>query len=209
MLRRVSTWQYCRLSLVWWKNKINLTKRPSPASVHLMTDRVSLFVNQRLSDLPIRVSYKHFKTICEQTCDNSPTDSSSSFLKSWSSKQRLETLYSCSVFSFANSKHLSMPFFAWSSMSWVCPILAICSCYLRISLNNCFIRFALTLSTSQIHVSRNEKRFVKIHIFHPFLPHGSHILLLSCHFDVIHTYHQEFFLVDKRTCLGSFFPSKS
>ena len=37
-------------------------------------------------------------SICEHTFDNSPTDSSSSFLNWWSPKQRLETLYNWSAF---------------------------------------------------------------------------------------------------------------
>ena len=49
---------------------------------------------------PIRAKYKHFKTIGEHTFHNSPTDSSSSFLKWWSSKQgpeiRITALSLCS-----------------------------------------------------------------------------------------------------------------
>ena len=41
--------------------------------VHLVTDRARLFTDQRMSGLPIRT--------CEHTWDNSPTVSSSSFLK--------------------------------------------------------------------------------------------------------------------------------
>ena len=61
--------------------------------------------------------YKHFKTICEHTFDNSPTDWSSSFLKWWSCKQGLETLYTCSDFLFAKSQNLSTHFGACPSMS--------------------------------------------------------------------------------------------
>ena len=38
------------------------------------------FVDHRMSGLPIRAKYKHFNSIWDQTCDNSPTDSSSSCL---------------------------------------------------------------------------------------------------------------------------------
>ena len=48
-----------------------------------MTARASLITDQRMSGLPILVKYKHLKTICEQTLHNSPTVSSSSFLKFW------------------------------------------------------------------------------------------------------------------------------
>ena len=44
---------------------------------------------------------------------------------------------------------------------------------------------------SQIHVVKKCCRFVKINVFHQFLPHGSHFLLLSSHLDVIHVYRQE------------------
>ena len=46
-------------------------KRSSHALVHLVTDRAGLFTDQRKSGLPIRASYKHFKTVCEHTCDGS------------------------------------------------------------------------------------------------------------------------------------------
>ena len=46
-----------------------------------MTAGASLLTDQRMSNLPIRAKYKHVKTICEHTFDNSPTDPSSSFLK--------------------------------------------------------------------------------------------------------------------------------
>ena len=42
--------------------------------------------------------------------DNSPTDSSSSFLNWWTSKQGLETVKNCSTFLFASSQYLSTHF---------------------------------------------------------------------------------------------------
>ena len=42
---------------------------------------------------PIRAKYKHFRTIWEHTCDNSPTDFISSSLKWWSSMHGVDTLY--------------------------------------------------------------------------------------------------------------------
>ena len=48
-------------------------------------DRASLFTDHRISGRPIRAKYKHFRTIWEHTCDNSPTDFISSSLKWWSS----------------------------------------------------------------------------------------------------------------------------
>ena len=37
-------------------------------------NRASLFTDHGISGLPIRAKYKHFRTILEHTCDNSPTD---------------------------------------------------------------------------------------------------------------------------------------
>ena len=94
--------------------EINLADRLSQAPVNLVTERASLFTDQRMSGLPIHAKHKHFKTICEHTLDNSPTDSSSSFLKWRSSKQGLETVFNWSVFLFASSQSLSTHF-------WACP----------------------------------------------------------------------------------------
>ena len=47
---------------------------------HFVSALASLLTDHRMSGLPIRARYKHFKTICEHTCDQSPTESSSSCL---------------------------------------------------------------------------------------------------------------------------------
>ena len=62
------------------------------------TDLTSFFTDHQISGRPIRAKYKHFETMCGQTSDNSPTDSSSSCLKWLSSKQGCETLQSCFPF---------------------------------------------------------------------------------------------------------------
>ena len=41
---------------------------------HFVTARASLFTDHKISSLPISAKYEHFRTICEQTADNSPTD---------------------------------------------------------------------------------------------------------------------------------------
>ena len=105
------TWQYCRWSFVWWMWEIRRAKRLAKAHVHFVADRARLFTDQRMSDLPIREKYTHFKTIWEHTLESSPTGSSSSFLKRWSSKWGLETLYDCSVLLFASSQYFSNAFF--------------------------------------------------------------------------------------------------
>ena len=61
-------------------------------------------------------------------------------------------------------------------------------------LNNNFVRFTITLSASPKKKKNGIKKwslFVKINIFHQFLPHGSHILLLSRHGDVTHVHWPE------------------
>ena len=86
------TWQCCPCSHVWWKNEINRFRRLSQALVHFVMDRASLFTDHRISGRPIRAKYKHFRTILEHPCDNSPTDFVSSFLKWWSSMHGVATL---------------------------------------------------------------------------------------------------------------------
>ena len=86
------TWQYCLYSHVWWIYEINRFRRLSQALVHFVIDRASLFTDHRISGRPIRAKYKHFRTIWEHTCDNSPTDFNSSSLKWWSSMHGVDTL---------------------------------------------------------------------------------------------------------------------
>ena len=62
-------------------SEISLASRRSHALVHFVTDQASLLTDHGMSGLPIRAKYKHFKTICEHTLDNSQIDSSSSFLE--------------------------------------------------------------------------------------------------------------------------------
>ena len=64
----------------------------SQAFVHFVIDRASVFTDHRISGLPIRAKYKHFRTIREHTFDNSPIDFISSLLKWWSSMQGVDTL---------------------------------------------------------------------------------------------------------------------
>ena len=60
---------------------IKRAERLPQTPVLFVTARAVLFTDQKLTSLSIRAKYKHFKTICEHTVDNSPSDSSSSFLK--------------------------------------------------------------------------------------------------------------------------------
>ena len=80
--------------------------------VHFVTDLANLLTDHRMSGRPVLARYKHFQTICEQTCDNSPVLSNSSSFIWWSSKQGLDTLCNCSVFLL-----VSPPFHAFSRMT--------------------------------------------------------------------------------------------
>ena len=111
------TQQYCRYSLVWWMYEIKRAKRLSHAFVHFVTARASLFTDHLMSGLPLRAKNRHCRTICEQTVDNSPTDSFSSSFYWWSSMRGVAILHNCWVVSFASSQYLSIYFFAWLSMS--------------------------------------------------------------------------------------------
>ena len=53
---------------------------------------------------------------------------------------------------------------------------------------NVFVRFTLTLSTSQIHVVKKWCRFSKVNQLRQFLPHGTKMLLSSSHFFMSSTY---------------------
>ena len=82
----------CLYSHVWWIYEINRFRRLSQALVHFVIDRANLFTDHRISGLPIRAKYKHFRTIWEHYFDNSPTDFNSSSLKWWSSMHEVDTL---------------------------------------------------------------------------------------------------------------------
>ena len=60
--------------------EIKRATRFSQAFVNFVTARASLFTDHKISGLPKRAKERHFRTICEQTVDNSPTDQISSSL---------------------------------------------------------------------------------------------------------------------------------
>ena len=49
---------------VWWVYEIKRDNGRSQALVHLVIERSILFTGQRMSGLPSRAKYKHFRTIC-------------------------------------------------------------------------------------------------------------------------------------------------
>ena len=71
-------WPY---SHVWWFYEINRFRRLWQALFNFVIDRASLFTDHKISGRPILAKYMYFRTIWEQTCDNSPTDFISSSLK--------------------------------------------------------------------------------------------------------------------------------
>ena len=94
--------------------EICLANRLSHAWIHSVTDLASLLTDHRMSGRPIRAKYKHFKTICEQTSDDSPTDSSSSCLNWWSSRQGLKNFVQLLHFLVCQ---IAVPLDAFLSMS--------------------------------------------------------------------------------------------
>ena len=126
---------------------------------------------------------------------DSPTVSSASFLKWWSSKQGLETLKSCLSLFVPVHNIFQRTFFAWPSLSYdratafalrFLPILVIVSWFWRTSwfehvselFNDTFVRFAFTLSASQIFVVKKGCWFSKFDKFHQFLQHGAMLCFL-------------------------------
>ena len=97
--------------------QIKRAKRMSQALVHYVIARASLITDHKISSLPMRAENRHFRTICEQTFDNSPTDPISASLNWWSARHRVATLKSCWVVLFASSQYRSTHFFAWRSIS--------------------------------------------------------------------------------------------
>ena len=72
--------------------EIKRAERLSNALVHLVIARASLFTDNKISGPQMRAKFRHFRKMCEQTFDNSPTDPISSSLN-WC----VATLYSCWV----------------------------------------------------------------------------------------------------------------
>ena len=107
-------------NIVWITCVMNVRDQARQAFVAKICpfcDRTRMFYRpEDIGSPKIRAKYRHFRTICEQTVDNSPTDSCSSSLN-WSSMHVVATLKNCWVVLFAGSQYLSTHFFAWPSMS--------------------------------------------------------------------------------------------
>ena len=60
--------------------------------------------------------------------------------------------------------------------------------HLSVLVNHTFVRFSCALSALQEHMIKQRCRFSQINVFHPFLPHGIEILLLSSLFHIIQVF---------------------
>ena len=153
----------------------------------------------------IVTSTNSFKAVCEQTCDNSPTDPSSSCLKlmiiqarTWNFVYLLHFLV-CQFTVSLNAKS-SMSFHVVGPCHKLCvrlfPPWQLFSCssrnvwfkHLCVFLKNNFIRFAFTLSTSQVFVIKKWSWFVKINVFINFFHLGAIFCFFPTIFYVIHVY---------------------
>ena len=199
------TWQHGFNSHVWWMFEIKSYKRLSQVLVHFVIAQATLFTNHRISGLlPMRAKYKHFRSIFEQTFDNSPTDFSSASLNWWSSMDGAATMKSCWVVLFASSKYLSTHFLhalpchrTTKKCSRQVSLYLVCflSCsrdsgieHAPVIVNNIFACFTFSLSAPQVNVVKEWCRFSQIKAFHGYFPHWVYVLFLSSQFDVIHTY---------------------
>ena len=135
------------------------------------------------SSPPILTNYKHFKTMREHTLDNSPTVTSSSLLKLWSSWHGVATLYNCSVFLFASTQIL---FHALLRVTF--HVIGPCDSF-RVRFFPAEVIFQLL---QQKFVVRTSFRIQQ----HQFLPNRTKILLSSSNYPVIHENRQEWTFVD-------------
>ena len=125
----------------------------------------SLSTGHRISGLPMRANYRQFKTICEHTSDDSPTDFNDSTVNWWSSSHGVDTfvkLSSCFGRQLTTSvrTHLGITFHIVGPCRKYsgCPSVVIvrCSCgnsgfeHGSVLVNNMFACFAMSLITSQV-----------------------------------------------------------
>ena len=151
--------------------------------------------NECMTDWPLNVGSTNslqvqaffFKTICEHTFDNSPNDSSS-LLELMINQARTSNFVHVLLCPFVCQFAISLNVFLSMSFHVVGPRYCLCvrcfppwwffSCSSRntwfkhffMFLNNDFIRFAFTLSTSQIYMVEKRCWFVWINAVHQFLP---------------------------------------
>ena len=195
------TWQHCLYSHVWWMYEINLFRRLSQALVHFVIFRANLFTDHRISGLPISAKYKHFRTIWEHTCDNSPTDFISSSLRwvvidAWSRYfvELLRLLFGQLTISFHTllcmtshvcKTHEEIRRF-WGNGNFSAPS-AENSRFKHgsVIVHSIFAYFALSLSAAQVYMIKESCWFAQINFFVECVPHRIKILFsfqpILCH----------------------------
>ena len=85
------TWQYCCIRLCDECRRSNDSIACHKLWTILCLIVQVLFTDHRISGLPIRAKYKHFRTNWDDAFDNFPTDFNSSSLKWWSSMHGVDT----------------------------------------------------------------------------------------------------------------------
>ena len=95
-------------SLVCECKKSNVLNACRTLSFHFVMERTSLLTDHKISSLPIRTKYKHFRTNRAHTFDISPTDPISSSSNFWSSIHGNATSCNPQIVLFANSQYLFM-----------------------------------------------------------------------------------------------------
>ena len=164
-------------------------------------DRTSKFVDHKMSNMPIRAKYRHFRTICGQTIDNAPRDPFSYSSKWWSSKHGVKN---CSIVSRVSSQYLSTHFFARPSMSWrynICLKFPWSLTFWYFSMASAeildsnillplstILAYYLAFSSTAIHTHMAKERcwLFQINVFHLYFPCWTDVLLLSNQFYIVH-----------------------
>ena len=162
------------------KKSVLLTVCHMPESILWLISQ-SCWLTTRMSGRPIRATYKHVTTI---------------------------SLWSCSTFLFASSQYRSTHF--WSCPSTLQDHATVCAWgfshpnnfpllqqkntwlkHLLILFNNWLIRFAFTLSTSQVFMVKKWCGFVSIHMFDHLFPWEPYSASFQQFFYVIHKHWQK------------------
>ena len=169
--------------------------------VHFVMDRASLFTDKRISSLPIRAKYTHFRTIWEHTCGNSPIKFHFLFfcevlvIDAWSGYfvellSRLVRQLTISLYTFlCMTFHIIRP--------WKKKILRVRNLFsslrgnLRfkhgsVIVHNLFAYFALSLSAAQVYMIHERCWFSQIDFNKEYFLHRIKIFFLSNQFHVVH-----------------------
>ena len=166
----------------------------------------------------MRATQRHFSTIWEHTCDNSPTDSSSG--NWWSPRQGVETLDNCSILSSlirSFFRRISLCVFPCRKTTKLCrlgdrsqPGNGFYRACLRVRIQTFFDVLPRSLCSFCILVVRIpsipdavQEYVLQGPRFPRFVPQKFHqVVLLPCHFHVVHNRSGEINLF-RGACIGS------